>query len=116
METPTILPAGPNGANGTWESKVDHAKSGVHNTIDKVSEAAHPTVDSISAGAHATVDKLSSSLTQAAAVLSEKLGQLKDVQENVIADARVRVRDKPVTSLAIAVAAGFLIRHLLRLR
>jgi ElaB/YqjD/DUF883 family membrane-anchored ribosome-binding protein len=116
METPNIVPAGSNGANGSWESKVDHAKSGVHNTIDKVSDAARPAVDNLSASAHATVDKLSNSLTQAATVLSEKLGQLKEVQENIIADARVRVRDKPVTALAIAVAAGFLIRHLLRLR
>jgi ElaB/YqjD/DUF883 family membrane-anchored ribosome-binding protein len=38
------------------------------------------------------------------------------LQSQLISDARDRVREKPVQSLAIALAAGFLLRHLLRSR
>ena len=54
--------------------------------------------------------------TQAAMTLSEKIGPIKDLQEQLIEDARVRVREKPVAALAIAIAAGFLLSQLLRSR
>jgi ElaB/YqjD/DUF883 family membrane-anchored ribosome-binding protein len=120
MDTSKNFPSNTGSANGgtssTWDRTVDQASADAHKTIDKVSDVARPGVDRLASGAHQTVDKLSDAVTQAAAVLSEKASQLKDLQTQLLSDARVRVREKPVTTIAIAVAAGFLLRHLLRSR
>lgn len=116
METPKIVPSGSNSSPGNWDSTVEQAKSGVHSTIDKVSETARPAVDKAAEAAHDTVERLSDTATQAANMLSDKMSQLMEVQEQLLQDARVRVRDRPVTALAIAAAAGFLLASLLRSR
>jgi ElaB/YqjD/DUF883 family membrane-anchored ribosome-binding protein len=48
--------------------------------------------------------------------LSEKIGPIQNLQEQLIEDVRVHVREKPVAALAIAIAAGFLLSQLLRSR
>jgi ElaB/YqjD/DUF883 family membrane-anchored ribosome-binding protein len=116
MDTPKIVPTGSNGSAGSWDNTVDQAKSGAHGTIDKVAESARPAVDKVSSTAHETVDRLSDSASQAADMLSDKMSQLMDMQQELLEDARVRVRDRPVTALAIAVAAGFVLASLLRSR
>jgi ElaB/YqjD/DUF883 family membrane-anchored ribosome-binding protein len=116
MDSPKTLPTGTNGSNGTWDRTVDQASTTAHKTIDKLSDAARPAVDRLSSSAHQAIDRISGAATQAAMTLSEKIGPVKDLQEQLIEEARVRVREKPVAALAIAVAAGFLLCQLLRSR
>lgn len=118
MDTSKTFPTSTSGnsGSGNWDRTVDQASANAHQAIDKASDVARPGVDRLASGAHQTVDKLSDAVSQAATMLSEKAGQLKEMQEQLLADARVRVREKPVTTIAIAVAAGFLLRHLLRSR
>jgi ElaB/YqjD/DUF883 family membrane-anchored ribosome-binding protein len=71
-------------------------------------------VEKLSSTAHVAVDKMSTAASQAASVMTEKAGQMKDLQDQVIADTRVRVREKPMTALAIAAGAGFILSRLLR--
>lgn len=99
-------------ANGNWDRKVEQAKTGAHSTIDRLSENARPAVDKLSASAHQAVDRLSDMACQAAASFSGKVGNPKDMQEQLLADAREQVREKPVAALAIAVAAGFILSRL----
>jgi ElaB/YqjD/DUF883 family membrane-anchored ribosome-binding protein len=114
MDTPKIVPTGSSGSTGNWDNTVEQAKSSAHSTIDKVTESARPAVDKMSSTAHDTVEKVSDSAAQTAAMLSDKMNQLMDMQEQLLEDARMRVRDRPVTALAIAAAAGFIIASLLR--
>jgi len=116
MDTPKIVPTGSNSTAGNWDNTVEQAKSGAHSTIDKVTESARPAVDKMASTAHESVDRLSDSAAQTATMLSDKMSQLMDMQEELLEDARVRVRDRPVTALAIAVAAGFVLASLLRAR
>ncbi|HEV7618937.1 MAG TPA: hypothetical protein VGO51_12645 [Burkholderiaceae bacterium] len=116
MDSPKILPAGTNGSNGAWDRTVDQASTTVHKTIDKLADAARPAVDRLSSGAHQAVDRISGAATQAAMTLSEKIGPIQNLQEQLIEDVRVHVREKPVAALAIAIAAGFLLSQLLRSR
>jgi ElaB/YqjD/DUF883 family membrane-anchored ribosome-binding protein len=102
--------------SSTSARAVDQASTGVHKTIDKVSDAARPAVDRIAAGAHQAVDKMAGAATQAAETLGVKGKQLKNAQVRLIEDCAGYVRDHPVTSLGIAVAAGFLLSRLLRSR
>ncbi len=92
------------------------ARAGVHNAIDKVSDAARPMVDRIASGAHQTVDKLAGVAAQAADTLGVKGEQLKNMQAQAMEQCRGYVRENPVASLGIAIAAGFLLSRLLSSR
>ena len=71
-------------------------------------------MEKLSSTAHVAVDKVSTVASQAATMVNEKASQMKDLQDQVIADTRVRVREKPMTALAIAAGAGYILSRLLR--
>ncbi|ATG90137.1 DUF883 family protein [Methylomonas koyamae] len=71
------------------------------------------TVDKASNFAHETVDKLTSVSNQAADALEEKGQQLKNVEQRLMKNCQGYIRDNPVASLGIAVAAGFVLSRLL---
>lgn len=128
MDTPKNVPISTNGANGangtdgssggngSWDRTVEQAKAGAHNTIDKVAESMRPAVDKLSSSAHQAVDRLSGAASEASVKFSEKFTQAKTAEEQLLSDTREYVREKPGTAIAIAVAAGFLLRSLFRSR
>ena len=105
--------AGNGEAGGAVARTVDHATASAHHAIDKASDAARPAVDRVASGAHQTVEKIAGAATQAAETLDLKSEQLMDAQARLTETCRSYVRDNPVASLGIAVAAGFLLSRLL---
>lgn len=95
---------------------VDEATSSAHRAIDRATDAARPTVDKVAAGAHNLVDKLAGAASKTADTLDVKTGQLKDAQARLAENCRDYVRENPLASLGIAVAAGFLLSRLLASR
>jgi ElaB/YqjD/DUF883 family membrane-anchored ribosome-binding protein len=71
------------------------------------------TIDKAANSANEAVDKVASAANQTAEALSEKGEQLKNAEQQMMEDCRVYVRDNPITSLGIAVAAGFLLSRVL---
>jgi len=71
------------------------------------------TKDKVSHSAHEAVDKLARATNQAADALGEKGNHLKTAEKQLMANCRGYIRDNPITSLGIAVAAGFLLSRLL---
>jgi ElaB/YqjD/DUF883 family membrane-anchored ribosome-binding protein len=71
------------------------------------------TIDKAADSAHEAVDKIASATNQAAEALGEKGEQLKNAEQQLMEDCRGYVRDNPITSLGIAVAAGFLLSRVL---
>jgi len=71
------------------------------------------TIDKVSNYAHEAIDKVASVSNQAADAIDEKGGQLKNAEQRLMKDCQTYIRDNPVTSLGIAVAAGFLLSRLL---
>jgi ElaB/YqjD/DUF883 family membrane-anchored ribosome-binding protein len=69
--------------------------------------------DKVSHSAHEAYDKIADATSQAAEALGEKGEQLKNAEQQLIEDCRVYVRDNPITSVGIAVAAGFLLSRVL---
>ena len=106
----------PNESSRTVAPTVDRVRAGAHSVIDKVSDVAHPMVDRVASGAHQTVDKLAGAAGQAAETLGVKGEQLKDAQMRAMEQCRGYVRDNPIASLGIALAAGFLLSRLLSWR
>lgn len=108
--------AGTAEAGGTLADTVDHAATGAHQAIDRTADAARPAVDRLASGAHQAVDKIAGAATHAAESLEHKGDQWCDAQTQLVGTCREFVRENPVATLGIAVAAGFLLSRLLSSR
>jgi len=82
---------------------VDATQPSTSDTINRIASSAHQTVDRIAKGADSTLQSLRGSSSQ----WKEAGGQS---FENV----QTYVREKPLTALGLALAAGFLISRLIR--
>ena len=114
--TGKVTPNPNDGSRNNLARTVDHAGTEAHDVIDKVSDAARPVVDRIASRAHQAVDRIASAAGQAAESLGVKGEQLKNTQVRAMEQCRGYIRDKPVTALGIAIAAGFLLSRLWRSR
>jgi ElaB/YqjD/DUF883 family membrane-anchored ribosome-binding protein len=63
--------------------------------------------------AHEAAEKIASASSQVADTIGEKGEQLKNAEKRMVENCRGYVRDNPITSLGIAVAAGFVLSRLL---
>ena len=68
------------------------------------------TIDSASEFAHETVDKIAGAAIE---VFGETGEQLNDAEKKMLNDFRDYIHDNPITSVGIAVAAGFILSRLL---
>jgi ElaB/YqjD/DUF883 family membrane-anchored ribosome-binding protein len=98
------------------QDATERARSAAHTTVDKVADAAQPAVERLAAGAHQTVDKLASAAGTAAQVMGEKSEKIKLAQERLLEDCRGYVRENPIASVGIALAAGYLLSRLISSR
>lgn len=71
------------------------------------------TIHKASNYAHEAVDKVASAATHATEAFDEKSERLKKAEKRLIKDYTNYTRDNPITSLGIALAAGFLISRVL---
>lgn len=111
----TITVAGTDIRN-TLVRGVDQATAGAHDKITSATEAARPAVDRIASSAHEVVDRVAGVATQAADTLGIKGDQIKSAQEKLVESAREYMREHPVATLSVAVAAGFVLSRLLSSR
>lgn len=106
---------GPAGTHATTEG-VDRLAAGAHSGIDAASEAAHPAIDRLASKAHRAVhsaDEAASNATDAIARAGEKAGVK---GEELYATSVTYMREHPVFTIGVAVAAGYLLSRLLATR
>jgi ElaB/YqjD/DUF883 family membrane-anchored ribosome-binding protein len=113
METTTYGSEMGSNAMRAVETVIDQAGSSAHGAINKASDAARPTVERLASGAHHAVDKIAGAAGQAAEALNCKSEQLTDASTRLLEAGRDYVRDNPVMSVGIGVAAGFVLSRLL---
>jgi ElaB/YqjD/DUF883 family membrane-anchored ribosome-binding protein len=65
---------------------------------------------------HDTVDKIAKATNDATDRLEKKGAQLKSSEEHMVANCQSYIRDNPITSVGVAVAAGFVLSRLLSSR
>ena len=75
-----------------------------------------PAVDKVATGVHDAVDMVAGAAKSAAKAVDKKGERMMAVQRRYVDGCREYVRDNPFASLGVALAAGFLISKLLRLR
>src|SRR5207244_3518598 len=94
---------------------------GAHNMVDKVAGAADeaarkaiPAIDRAAEYVHQTVDKAVIGVAPAGEWLDEQAAALTAAQKKLISRTREYVAANPLTSLGIALAAGFLLTRVIR--
>ena len=119
MENPvratTPLPSGyPDGA-------LNKASSGAPATVDSLAGAADqavrkakPAIEHAAAIAHQAVDKAANAAAPAADWLSQQGESLTATQKQLVADTTRYIAANPLKSVAIALAAGFVISRIVR--
>ena len=103
------------GNNGI-ANKVDGLGDTAHDKIDQVSASVKPAVDKFARSAHQVVDKVATVASDAADTLGVRAEQLKDVQGRLTEQCAAYVRENPMASIGIAVAAGYILSKLLSSR
>ena len=116
METKTFTNGNANSNTKPIRSATASATEEAHSAIDKASDIAVPTIDRLAASTHTAVDRFS----DVAAEVTDKLvltgKQLKETQERLLTASRRQIQDSPALSVAIALAAGFLLCKLVQSR
>jgi ElaB/YqjD/DUF883 family membrane-anchored ribosome-binding protein len=82
---------------------------GTDKTVERLKQGAHEAVDRIADKAGPTVERLKSTLDNASTSVRSQVDGMHAVQEEWMVSARAKVRENPLTSVALAVAAGLLL-------
>ena len=113
MQTSENLTQEANAVSAKVARTVSRAAGGAHATIDRASNAAHPAVDRLAAGAHHAVDSIDDTATRTAKAVETTALKWRDTQSRVAERYYDRVRHRPIATLGIAIAAGFLLALLM---
>ena len=100
-----------NGA-GAVQRGVESAGDALHNGIDKVADPARHAIDSISGTAHETIDKLATSASHTASRFADQTRRLTEAPAKAVDYSKSMILDKPLESVGIALALGFVIGRL----
>jgi ElaB/YqjD/DUF883 family membrane-anchored ribosome-binding protein len=103
-----------NSSNGSLSRHMGSAAAGVHEAVNSAAESARPTADRLRDSANQATDKLYSGATRAAEVIEAQSKKLKDGQVRFSESCRTHLREKPMASLGMAVAAGFVLALLFK--
>jgi ElaB/YqjD/DUF883 family membrane-anchored ribosome-binding protein len=102
-----------NDISRTIERAVGSATNGAHGVVDTATAAA---VGHLAAGIHHAVDSVAGTAAHAAESLQATGRQWRDAQGRLTERCGAQVRDRPLTSLAVAAGAGLLLGWLLSRR
>jgi ElaB/YqjD/DUF883 family membrane-anchored ribosome-binding protein len=92
---------------------VDQALATAHDAINALSDAAKPAVGRMTSGAHDVAEQVSDAATQAAKQLRVSGKKLQKMEKRLERSARGFVREHPLASLGMALAAGYVVARLL---
>jgi ElaB/YqjD/DUF883 family membrane-anchored ribosome-binding protein len=85
------------------DGKIGQASTNMHKAVDKLADAARPAAGQIASGTQTVLE-----------TLGDTADRLKDMQEKAVDSLRSSVKNKPLTTLGIALAAGFLMSLFLK--
>jgi ElaB/YqjD/DUF883 family membrane-anchored ribosome-binding protein len=116
MTLPTSTSANGGTIQESLERGVDKATAAAHESVDSVSEAAHPAIDHMTTNAHSAVNRAGVVAGHAAETVGGKGDQLNATGQKLFDQAGGYVRENPIASLGMAVAAGYLLSRILSAR
>lgn len=93
---------------------IDSAHQAIDQAVEKTSDTLRPLMDVLVAGVHDAVERLASVATQAADKVEVTGEYVKDVKLRMGRQCRNYVQEKPLTSLGLALASGYVLGWLMR--
>jgi ElaB/YqjD/DUF883 family membrane-anchored ribosome-binding protein len=107
--------SGPGGTNTTKEG-VDRLAASAHRGIHSAAEAAHPAIDRVASSAHRAVNSADEAANHATDAMA-KAGNKAGVKgEELYAAGAGYMREHPMVTIGVAVAAGYVLSRLLATR
>jgi ElaB/YqjD/DUF883 family membrane-anchored ribosome-binding protein len=100
--------------SSTVERKAGQAHDAVDAAAAKASEKVAPAIDRVARAAHETVDKVAQAAGPAADWLNQNAEQLKLQQQQLVEGCRSYIRERPLVTIGVALAAGYLAGRLMR--
>jgi ElaB/YqjD/DUF883 family membrane-anchored ribosome-binding protein len=100
--------------SSTVERKTSQAHDAVDAAAAKARQNVTPAIDRAARAAHETVDKVAQAAGPAADWFNESAEQFKQQQAQLMESCRGYVRERPLVTVGVALAAGYLIGRLLR--
>ena len=100
--------------NSATNAKVEGATQSAHQTVDKVADRASAQVDRLSGAAHQAVNSAADAVTSATDWASGIPEQAKQVQTRITEAACASIRARPISTVAGALAVGYLLGRLAR--
>lgn len=91
---------------------LDRLAEGAHSGINAASQAAHPAIDRMASGAHKVVDNAD----QVAAQAADAIGKAGVKGEELVAASTSYMREHPMLTIGVAVAAGYVLSRLMSSR
>lgn len=82
--------------------------------IERVARSAHSAVDRVAGSASSAVERMRTGVQGAMGTMSERMHDLQSNREVWVDTARERVRENPLATVGIALAAGYLLARILR--
>ena len=99
-------------------NSIERTASQAHQTVDdiarKATDKAGPAIDRVARAAHQTVDKVAQAAQPAAEWLGDSAERVMQTQDQMLANCRDYIRERPLVTLGVALAAGYLIGRLAR--
>ncbi len=97
---------------------VERAANRAHRVVDAAAAQANekipPAIDRVADAAHRTVDRAAQAAGPAADWLSESADQLRQQQQQLVAECRRTIRARPLAAVSVALAAGYCVGRLVR--
>ncbi|MDB5796689.1 MAG: hypothetical protein JWP36_591 [Paucimonas sp.] len=90
----------------------DRAQQALQDTRDKAEEG----IDQATRAIKPAVERLTSMASDASSAITDRATKLYDSRGELVANTRQQIREKPMAALAIAAAAGFLLRQIFKSR
>ena len=107
--------SGPADTKATKE-RVDRLAAGAHSGIDAASEAVHPAIDRVASSAHRAVNSADEAASNAADAIAKAGNKASVKGEELYAASASYMREHPVFTIGVAVAAGYLLSRLMSTR
>ena len=89
------------------------ASANAGNAIDRAAHGAHEMIDRVAEKAGPAVDRLRGNVNNATQAVHSGVDELSQMPERWLETSRACVRDHPLASLGVAVAAGMLLSRLM---
>ena len=109
------------GTSTNLDGTLSKASAGAHAAVNSVADAAEgairktkPAIDKVASMAHQAVDKAAASAAPAADWIGEKGEKLDATQKKLVNDTCAYISANPLTSIGLAVFAGFLLSRITR--